>query len=184
MTRSQGATTISSFPLVRPPAKNPIQTIRTFHSLPVRRRKRKEPAPPLPINAPIPLAGPPISMGFGQPPPVAPFAPFAPWASLEPFPIPDTDFPAPARPAPALRHRPPPTVQDPLSDAPTQTYQGYRMAKHDLPSRPGPSGASISSAAQLNPATLPPKPESQSSAPGQAAGAAGAGTISRRTGHA
>ena len=53
MTKSQGATTISSFPLVHRPAKNPIQTIRTFHSLLVRRRKRKEPYHPYP---PTPLS--------------------------------------------------------------------------------------------------------------------------------
>jgi hypothetical protein len=37
---------------------------------------------------------------------------------------------------PHIPHDRPPTIQDPLSDAPTQTYQGHRLAKHDLPARP------------------------------------------------
>jgi hypothetical protein len=37
---------------------------------------------------------------------------------------------------PFIPHDQPPSIQDPLSDAPTQTYQGHRMAQHDLPVRP------------------------------------------------
>ena len=51
----------------------------------------------------------------------------------------------PSRPPhhPNVPHHRPPAVQDPLSDAPTQTYQGYRMGKHELPARPtAPSNAS------------------------------------------
>ncbi|ORX36597.1 hypothetical protein BD324DRAFT_455163 [Kockovaella imperatae] len=113
-------------------------------------------APGLPSQLPIPFAGPPISMGFGVSPP------FPPQTGFRPEP------PAPSFPHNA-RHRPPPNVQDPLSDGPTQTYQGYRMAKHDLPARPsdpaGPSSSSagiISSAPQINIAAAGQSKESAS----------------------
>ncbi|WVQ67646.1 uncharacterized protein L199_005849 [Kwoniella botswanensis] len=107
------------------------------------------PPPPKPTAVPAP---PPMRMGFGS--------------SIPPFPPPNTGFrpplprpvavplhahshsqpygqagPSTFRPRHVQHNRPPPMVQDPLSDAPTQTYQGHRIAQHALPARPPSSSA-------------------------------------------
>ncbi|WVF71501.1 hypothetical protein IAT40_006307 [Kwoniella sp. CBS 6097] len=82
------------------------------------------PHPPRPV--PVPLhamqyAGP----GFGGPGGAGP-------SNFRPPPIRGNGMARPPRP----HARPPPTIQDPLSDEPTQTFQGHRMAQHALPARP------------------------------------------------
>ncbi|KAK8864451.1 hypothetical protein IAR55_001700 [Kwoniella newhampshirensis] len=120
---------------------------------------------PLPEGPPPPRAlPPPIPTGpragvIGAPP--MPFRPLPPRPFFQqpsgmatpigmgggnmPFPNsgPSNFRPPVPRPPPRMNvphNRPPATVQDPLSDAPTQTYQGYRMGQHALPPRPPTSG--------------------------------------------
>ena len=119
---------------------------------------------PLPDGPPPPKAVPPPSVGpsmLSAPPvplPVRPsFAsPMMPPIGMSPFP-PGTSFPSsPFQPQhrPPPPHTRPPNIQDPLSDAPTQTYQGFRMMKHDLPPRPTPSstGGTEAPSKQASPA--------------------------------
>ncbi|KAK6910071.1 hypothetical protein I203_104100 [Kwoniella mangroviensis CBS 8507] len=116
------------------------------------------PPPPKPTAVPAP---PPMRMGFGS--------------SIPPFPPPNTGFrpplprpvavplhahsqsqpygqagPSTFRPRHVQHNRPPPMVQDPLSDAPTQTYQGHRIAQHALPARPPSSSAADASAPTIS----------------------------------
>ncbi|WWC70052.1 uncharacterized protein I206_103996 [Kwoniella pini CBS 10737] len=96
------------------------------------------PPPKPPTSAPLP---PPVRMGFDIP--QAGFRPPLP----RPIPVPlhaHSQFPQSSygagpstfRPPRQIHNRPPPMIQDPLSDAPTQTYQGHRIAQHALPARP------------------------------------------------
>ncbi len=117
--------------------------------------------PPPPKAIPLPTAG---ASTFSAPPmrlPVRP--PFAqlymPQMGMPPFPPGPSSFhPAPTRPPhrAAVPHNRPPTFQDPLSDAPTQTYQGYRMSKHELPPRPTSSSAGITDAVPKPASSAPP----------------------------
>ncbi|WRT66424.1 uncharacterized protein IL334_003380 [Kwoniella shivajii] len=112
------------------------------------------PPPPKPITStPLPPSGPippPMRMGFGAPP----MPPMGSRPPPRPVPLhahmhgqgyggagPSNFRPPPPRPHMG-HNRPPPTIQDPLSDAPTQTYQGHRIAQHALPARPPPSASS------------------------------------------
>ena len=99
---------------------------------------------------PPPLVGPPLHFSNGVLPGAVPMmpphmAPPAPMYGYQPQYMPPPGPSMPFRPPrPPNRQngphdRPPPTMQDPLSDAPSQTYQGYRMAKHEtheLPPKP------------------------------------------------
>jgi hypothetical protein len=167
------------------------------------------PIPSGPSNAPFmrpPLhfTGPPgqgmgmgMGMGMGQPflpfPPSGPGfrpgmhqpgMPFRPPPQMQQQPMGQPGFrPRPPRPPrqPNVPHGKAPVVQDPLSDAPTQTYQGYRMAKAEgvagLPARPGGDSAPGSGAGSPS---LPAKPDSKSNSPAPAPSAAqiAAATIS------
>ncbi|WVQ99444.1 hypothetical protein IAU59_006579 [Kwoniella sp. CBS 9459] len=158
------------------------------------------PPPPKPVSA-IPPIPPPMRMGFagGAPPP--PFPPNGPMnmgsgpgfrpppprpvavplhamqfggpggAGPSNFRPPPHGVPRPPRP----HNRPPPTIQDPLSDAPTQTFQGHRMAHHHaLPARPDIPGAPGDRTS--SPTSIPAKPPLASGS-GTAAGVS-AGEIS------
>lgn len=92
--------------------------------------------PPLKIPPP-PIAG--LST-FSAPPIHLPARPPFGQPGMPPFPPAQRSFQsqsARAQYRPPAPHNRPPNIQDPLSDAPTQTYQGYRMAKHELPPKPG-----------------------------------------------
>ncbi|KAL7421656.1 hypothetical protein Q5752_003425 [Cryptotrichosporon argae] len=85
---------------------------------------------------------PPMHLGFGGPPP-----PAGPWGQPQPGPA------RPPRPprGPHARGAVPAAVQDPLSDRPTQTFQGHRA----LPSRPDAAVAASASASASAPAPAP-----------------------------
>lgn len=145
---------------------------------------KEAPPPPIPTGPAFNMAGPPLHFppplhfnpqsqppNFGFPPPH-----FPPPIATRPYdqafdgwaPHPGAHVPYHPHPAQSMRqpqsrsyipHDRPPAIQDPLSDAPTQTYQGHRMAKHDLPPRPDPfSSSSIATAPLPGAPSLPPKP--------------------------
>jgi hypothetical protein len=71
-----------------------------------------------------------------------------------PFPPPPHSLPMrPIRPHTSnITHdRPPAAVQDPLSDAPTQTYQGYQIQRHELPAKPTVTASSSTSTSAAQP---------------------------------
>jgi hypothetical protein len=161
------------------------------------------PIPSGPSNAPFmrpPLhfTGPPgQGMGMGQPflpfPPSGPGfrpgmhqpgMPFRPPPQMQQQPMGQPGFrPRPPRPPrqPNVPHGKAPVVQDPLSDAPTQTYQGYRIAKAEgvagLPARPGGGGDSAPVSGAGSP-SLPAKPDSKTNSPAPSAAQIAAATIS------
>jgi hypothetical protein len=131
-----------------------------------------------------------MGMGMGRPPPNQ-FPPFGP---------PQHQFGQPmggpgGMPGPSYQNRPvrpprprgqaPTSVQDPLSDQPSQTYQGHRASKHDLPARPPSDSSTISASPALNAdgkagsasvSGLPAKPQPADAA--ALVASSGAGTIS------
>ncbi|WWD17249.1 hypothetical protein CI109_101687 [Kwoniella shandongensis] len=136
------------------------------------------PPPPRALPPPVPTgprAGVPMPMGFPpRPPPFFPSSGMAmpmgmnmggPSHFRPPIPRP---HPPPGGRMNVPHNRPPANVQDPLSDAPTQTYQGYRMGQqHALPARPPAPGA-ISAApttVSAGPSKPPPEAATISAAP-------------------
>ncbi|WVW83969.1 hypothetical protein I302_105992 [Kwoniella bestiolae CBS 10118] len=114
------------------------------------------PPPPRPQPPTIPSAS-PMRMGFGAPP--AGFRPPLPRPVAVPLHAHSQGQAGPStfRPRHTPHNRPPPMVQDPLSDAPTQTYQGHRIAQHALPARP-PSGTNPSTTPAPSGETVPAAP--------------------------
>ncbi|RXK35996.1 hypothetical protein M231_06710 [Tremella mesenterica] len=108
---------------------------------------------PLPPGPPPPKPSQPSRGPKHRPTASIPMLPplnFASTFSAPPIPFPDPSqfhsdpsfYPNPGPSFSGYRPRPqrhiPREIQDPLSDAPTQTYQGHRAAMHELPSRPPP----------------------------------------------
>ena len=127
------------------------------------------PGPPPPKNPSAPPTGPRSNVPQIAPPPLPQMAPPLNFASMvpnpepvswgahyaDPIPPPEPHI-QPPRP-PRSQFRVPQQMQDPLSDEPTTTYQGYRAAKHELPARP--SNAGLPSGTPSGPSsTLPTRP--------------------------
>ncbi|WWC89269.1 uncharacterized protein L201_004190 [Kwoniella dendrophila CBS 6074] len=147
------------------------------------------PPPKPPSAAPLP---PPMRMGFNDPniPGMPGFRPPLPRPVAVPLhahSYPQQGFygagpsnyqsrPPPSRHIP--HNRPPQMIQDPLSDAPTQTYQGHKIQSHALPVRPS-SSSGETSARPSGPNTTTVKIETGSANSGSEIGTISAAPVLR-----